>query len=265
MRTWPSVGDHCQDREWDPRPPPTDAERSEAPASTGAGAAGSAAAPRAGAASPSEARARRPLPRSGSAGIGNSTGCRMNGWVCGPAQPAVEGDQLLERAALLELGVVEAVDHDVRDVLEAVGPAQVIGRARRERRQRVLALDRDRRPGTGCRAHRARPRPASASGRGGSRCADAGAASSSSFGWRSSISSRCSRRGSSIRYIESEVSRRQHDHVVLARPRRTPRPCSGVRWPPPPHVRPLRRSRRRPDRRATLASVSERSTSACRS
>src|SRR5207247_10150327 len=30
------------------------------------------------------------------------------------AEPAVEGDQLLEGAGLLELGVVEAVDHDVR-------------------------------------------------------------------------------------------------------------------------------------------------------
>ena len=43
----------------------------------------------------------------------------------GPAQSAVERDQLLERAALLELGVVEAVDHDVGDVLEAVGAQQV--------------------------------------------------------------------------------------------------------------------------------------------
>jgi hypothetical protein len=40
----------------------------------------------------------------------------------------VEGDQLLERAALVEGGVVEAADHDVRNVLEAVGAEQVVGR-----------------------------------------------------------------------------------------------------------------------------------------
>ena len=50
------------------------------------------------------------------------------------AEPAVERDQLLERAALLELGVVEAAHHDVGHVLEAVAPAQVIGGARGERR-----------------------------------------------------------------------------------------------------------------------------------
>ena len=43
----------------------------------------------------------------------------------GPAQAAVEGDQLLERAALFELRVIEAVDQHVGDVLEAVGPEQV--------------------------------------------------------------------------------------------------------------------------------------------
>ena len=65
----------------------------------------------------------------------------MNGCVCGPPEPAVEGDQLLEGAALLELGVVEAADHDVGHVREAVRAEQVTGRVRRERRERVLALD----------------------------------------------------------------------------------------------------------------------------
>ena len=41
------------------------------------------------------------------------------------ADAAVEADQLLEGAALFELGVVEAADHDVGDVLEAVGAQQV--------------------------------------------------------------------------------------------------------------------------------------------
>src|SRR5262245_16153092 len=38
------------------------------------------------------------------------------------AQTAVEGDELLEGAALVELRVVEAADHDVGHVREAVGP-----------------------------------------------------------------------------------------------------------------------------------------------
>jgi hypothetical protein len=55
-------------------------------------------------------------------------------------EPAVERDQLLERAPLLELGIVEAADHDVGDVSEGVRPTEVGGRVRRERRERVLAL-----------------------------------------------------------------------------------------------------------------------------
>ena len=57
------------------------------------------------------------------------------------ADPAVEADQLLEGAALLELGVVEAAHHDVGDVREPVGAQQVRGRGGRERRERILALD----------------------------------------------------------------------------------------------------------------------------
>ena len=64
------------------------------------------------------------------------------------AQPAVERDQLLERAPLFELGVVEAVDHDVGDMLESVGPAKVRGGVGRERRQRIVALDARPRPGS---------------------------------------------------------------------------------------------------------------------
>ncbi len=54
----------------------------------------------------------------------------------------MERDQLLERAALLEIRVVEAPDHDVGDVLEAVGAQEVLRGGRRERRERVVALDR---------------------------------------------------------------------------------------------------------------------------
>jgi hypothetical protein len=43
----------------------------------------------------------------------------------GSAEPAMEGDQLLERAPLLVLGVVEAADGDVGDVREGVRAQQV--------------------------------------------------------------------------------------------------------------------------------------------
>jgi hypothetical protein len=59
----------------------------------------------------------------------------------GAAQPAVEGDELLEGASLVELGVVEAPDHDVRDVREAVRSKQMHRSVGREDRKRVLALD----------------------------------------------------------------------------------------------------------------------------
>ena len=47
------------------------------------------------------------------------------------AEASVEADQLFEGAAFLELGVIEAADHDVGDVGEAVGAQQVYGRGRR--------------------------------------------------------------------------------------------------------------------------------------
>ena len=53
----------------------------------------------------------------------------------------MEGDQLLEGAALVEFGVVEAADQDVGDVAEAIGAQEVVGRGRRERGERILALD----------------------------------------------------------------------------------------------------------------------------
>ena len=47
-----------------------------------------------------------------------------------PADAAVERDQLLEGAALVEIRVVEAPDHDVGDVREAVRPEQMLRRVR---------------------------------------------------------------------------------------------------------------------------------------
>src|SRR6476620_10516624 len=53
------------------------------------------------------------------------------------AETTVEGDQLLEGTALVEFGVVEAADHDVGHVVEAVGSQNVLGRGRRVVGQRV--------------------------------------------------------------------------------------------------------------------------------
>src|SRR6185503_15237776 len=58
-----------------------------------------------------------------------------------PAHAPVEGDQLLERAAFVEVGIVEAADEDVWGVRKAVGACEVDRRVRREVRQWVLALD----------------------------------------------------------------------------------------------------------------------------
>ncbi len=57
------------------------------------------------------------------------------------ADSPVERDQLLERAALVEGGVVEAAYHDVGDVLEPVRAEQVPWSGRREGRKRILAFD----------------------------------------------------------------------------------------------------------------------------
>src|SRR5512132_254615 len=62
--------------------------------------------------------------------VGDSEICRMKDERPGlrAPDPTVKGDQLLERAAGLERGIVEAADHDVGDVAEAVGTAQVLRR-----------------------------------------------------------------------------------------------------------------------------------------
>ena len=52
-------------------------------------------------------------PITGSSGIDSSDRMQDERPRLRPSEPAVERDQLLERAALLELGVVEAVDQDV--------------------------------------------------------------------------------------------------------------------------------------------------------
>jgi hypothetical protein len=58
----------------------------------------------------------------------------------GAAEAAVEGDELFKGAALLELGVVEAVDEDVGSVLKTIGAAEMVRRVGGKQRQRILAL-----------------------------------------------------------------------------------------------------------------------------
>src|SRR6187200_726209 len=56
-------------------------------------------------------------------------------------QPAVEANELLERAALVQLWVVEAPDHDVGHVGETVRPSQMARGRGGERRERVFPFD----------------------------------------------------------------------------------------------------------------------------
>ena len=115
-----------------------------------------------------------------------------------PAEAAVERDQLLEGAALVEQRVVEAVDEDVGHVREAVGAPQVLARVGREARERVLAVDAAvREVVDAARAERDRP----VIGGADEHEADVRvlAERGISSGWRSSISSSVSRRGSSSR------------------------------------------------------------------
>src|SRR5437763_86624 len=58
------------------------------------------------------------------------------------AESAVERDQLLERAAFVKCGVVEAVHEQVGSVRESVGAKKVTRGVGREARERILALDR---------------------------------------------------------------------------------------------------------------------------
>ena len=77
----------------------------------------------------------------GLGGRGEMRGVEEEGPGLRSPQAAVEGDQLLERAALLDHRVVEAVDHNVGDVGEAVDPAEVPRRAVREQGERVRTCD----------------------------------------------------------------------------------------------------------------------------
>ena len=117
----------------------------------------------------------------------------------GAAEAAVERDQLLERAALVELRVVEAADHDVGHVREAVGAQQVLRRRSVRRPRADPPPRRARRCRWWARVGRAPRRRARPSARAASRCAGARAAPGSAAGGARSISSSVSRRGSSIR------------------------------------------------------------------
>ena len=85
-----------------------------------------------------DARRRR---RSARRAAGSAAGWRMNARVCGPPSPPWNEISSSNAQPSSSVGVVEAADHDVGDVREAVGAQQVPRRARREVRERVLALD----------------------------------------------------------------------------------------------------------------------------
>ena len=65
----------------------------------------------------------------------------MNGRVCRPPRPPWKQISSSNAQPSSSSRVVEAADHDVADVLEAVGAQEVPRRGGRERRERVLALD----------------------------------------------------------------------------------------------------------------------------
>jgi hypothetical protein len=77
----------------------------------------------------------------GVGGASSVVGWRMNGRVWRPPMPPWNEISSSKAQPLVEVGVVEASDHDVADVLEAVGAQQVLGRVRGKGGQRVLALD----------------------------------------------------------------------------------------------------------------------------
>ena len=60
-------------------------------------------------------------PTIGSWGTGSSAGYRMNGLVCGPPSPPWNEISSSNAQPCSKARVVEAVDHDVGDMLESVG------------------------------------------------------------------------------------------------------------------------------------------------
>src|SRR4029453_10355326 len=57
------------------------------------------------------------------------------------ANAAVERDELLEGTAFVQVGVVEAPDHEVGDGREGISAQEVLGRSGGEVREWILALD----------------------------------------------------------------------------------------------------------------------------
>ena len=73
--------------------------------------------------------------------MGSETGWRTNARVWVPPMPPWNEISSSNAQPSSSSGVVEAVHHDVGDVREAVGPAQVVRRVRGEAGERVLSLD----------------------------------------------------------------------------------------------------------------------------
>ena len=72
---------------------------------------------------------------------------RQPGWIeeerpcLGPAKATMERNQLLEGASLIEMRVVKAPHHDVRDVRKPVGTAQMVRGVRGECGQWIVPLN----------------------------------------------------------------------------------------------------------------------------
>ena len=142
-------------------------------------------------------------------------GASRNGRVCGPPRPPWNEISSSNAQPSSSTRVVEAADHDVGDVGEAVGPPEVAGRGGGEGRERVVALDAPLVQVRGARTVRARRRRARRSGRAASRCADGSRSVGISSGWRSSISSRVSRCLLCHQVDEPEVAGPEDDDLAV--------------------------------------------------
>ena len=134
----------------------------------------------------------------GSAGAASAGGWSMKPRVCGPPSPPWKEISSSNAQPSSSVGVVEAADHHVGDVGEAVGALEVLRGGGGERGERVVALDpvlvevagaagaeHDRAVLLGAHQHPADVRMAAQRGQ--------------QLGWRASSSSIVSRRFSSIR------------------------------------------------------------------
>ena len=133
-----------------------------------------------------------------------------------PAEPAVERDQLLEGAALVERGVVEAADQQMSATCAKPSVRRrCCGACGEKRRERILALDPALLAGTGCRAaehDRAVLAPSATSTQ--PMCGCSRSAGMQRRDAAPSISSTVSRRSLLHQVDEAEIAGAEHDDVA---------------------------------------------------